>query len=94
MVEQGVMANPTSPTRAAILTALAQAGRPMRPIEIAAATGKKLGTICNRLLYMRSDGQVEHAPCGRWQLTATTAHGALVRNIDHGARRSTAHFLF
>jgi hypothetical protein len=44
MVEQDMMTNPMSPTRAAILTVLAQAGRPMQPIEIAAATGKKYGT--------------------------------------------------
>jgi DNA-binding IclR family transcriptional regulator len=75
-----MMTNPMSPQRAAVFATLQQAGRPMRPMEIAAATGMKHGNICMMLLRMRTDGQAEHTPCGRWRLT------------NHGARRSTAHF--
>jgi DNA-binding IclR family transcriptional regulator len=77
MVEQNMMINPMSPQRAAVLAALQQAGRPMRPMEIAAATGMKYSNVANMLLRMRTDGQTEHAPCGRWQLTA---HGTLLGN--------------
>jgi DNA-binding IclR family transcriptional regulator len=70
-----MMINPMTPQRAAVLAVLQHVSQPMRPIEIAAATGKKLNTVCAMLLRMRGDGQVEHAPCGRWQLTA---HGALL----------------
>jgi DNA-binding IclR family transcriptional regulator len=88
MVEQDMMINPITPQRAAVLAVLAQAGRPMRPMEIAAIIGKKPGTIGHMLLVMRTDGQTEHAPCGRWQLTT---HGALLgeqlerRTADNGA---------
>ena len=85
-----MMINPMSPQRAAALTALQQAARPMRPMEIAAATGMKYDNVANMLLRMRTDGQTKHAPCGRWQLTA---HGALLGNQPNGGRRSTAHFL-
>jgi DNA-binding IclR family transcriptional regulator len=75
-----MMINPMTPQRAAVLAVLQQAGRPMRPIEIAAATGMKYANVAAMLLRMRTDGQTEHAPCGRWQLTALgTADGAVRR---------------
>ena len=70
-----MMINPMTPQRAAVLAVLQQAGRPMRLFEIADAISKKRGTVCAMLLRMQGDGQAEHAPCGRWQLTA---HGALL----------------
>jgi hypothetical protein len=62
--------NPMTPQRAAVVVVLQQAGRPMRPIEIAAATRMKYRNVAMMLLRMQEDGETEHAPCGRWQLTA------------------------
>ena len=77
-----MMINPMSPQRAAALTALQQAARPMRPMEIAAATGMKYSNVAMMLLRMRTDGQAEHSPCGRWKLTALgTADGGVRRTF-------------
>lgn len=73
----------TSPKRAAVLTVLQQAGKPMRPLDIAAATRMKYANVCIMLLRMRMDGQAEHAGYGQWQPVG----------IAHSAQRLTAHFL-
>jgi DNA-binding MarR family transcriptional regulator len=74
MVEQIMMINPMTPKRAAVLAALQQAGKPMRPLDIAAATGMKCANVSMMLLRMRSDGQTEQIGHGQWRVT--TAHGA------------------
>jgi len=72
-----MMIKEMSPQRAAVLAVLQKTARPMQPIEIAAATGMKYGNVAMMLLRMRTDGQAEHAPCGRWQLTAHRAKCAV-----------------
>jgi DNA-binding IclR family transcriptional regulator len=64
------MTKEMSQQRAAVLVVLHHVGRPMRLFEIADATRMKYSNVAMMLLRMRSDGQIEQTPCGRWQVTA------------------------
>jgi hypothetical protein len=55
-----------TPQREAILAVLRQAGRPMRPIEIAGALNRSPADIEKALLSMRGNGFVVHAAYGQW----------------------------
>jgi hypothetical protein len=69
------MINPMTPKRAAILTVLQQAGKPMRTVDVAVATGMKYGSVRMALRRMLMDGQAERVGRGRWR-PAGTAHSA------------------
>ena len=70
------MINTMTPKRAAVLALLQQAGKPMRPLDIAAATGMKHANVCMMLLRMRTDGQAERVDHGQWRTVAAGDHGA------------------
>jgi Mn-dependent DtxR family transcriptional regulator len=64
-----MMINPMSQQRAAVLTVLQQAGRTMRPVDIAAVAQMKPRSVSMMLLRMRDDGQTELGAYG-WRATA------------------------
>jgi hypothetical protein len=75
MVEQNMMINPMSPQRAAVLTALQQASRPMRLFEIADRTRTKPTNVAALLYAMREDGQADYTgPRSMRCWTPTTEH--------------------
>ena len=55
---------PMTPQRAAIIAALLQASKPMRPIDIAAVLGRTYGSVTQMLWVMRTDGQAEQTAYG------------------------------
>jgi hypothetical protein len=75
-----------SSERAAIANAIRDAASPLSPKEIAAATGKKDGTIRFLLFKMAQDGQVVAIGQGRYILptTANTANTANSTNSANG----------
>lgn len=56
-----------TPERELLLKAMVEAGKPVKPSELAARVGKQSGAIRKMLLTLKESGQVEQVSYGYWQ---------------------------
>jgi len=81
-----------TPERELLLKAMVEAGKPVKPSELAARVGKQSGAIRKMLLTLKESGQVEQVSYGYWQavtLAGNTSRQAVTVSGNTSGRAVT-----